>query len=398
MTRYLAVLVMLGLAARPTFAGPDKSSLALEILKKANAAAEGLTAISYEAEFYPEGDFVNQISTLSGRVLAKRNPNGREHLIFIEGSTAEPGSNQPAPFKLASDGESAYSLDYEAKVFISGKLGQTMRIAHPLFQAKFLHASPFSEEIESNTAEFQGVQEVGGVACNVVSVKLKGPQAQSSRLFFGKDDYLLRRLEASLRVRILPGEPASAGRLIFTVTGLNPRPEIDDSLFHLECPKGFQDRPLNTPQPLGSFGLLPIGSNAPDWELETPDGRTVTLKSLRGKVVLLDFWATWCGPCKMAMPGLQRLHKRFKGKPVAIYGVNCRESRRNADPMAYIKRAGFTYPQLLHGDAVAIAYRVGGIPCFYIIGADGKILDAVGGFNPRMEELAARIIEGALKP
>ncbi len=68
--------------------------------------------------------------------------------------------------------------------------------------------------------------------------------------------------------------------------------------------------------------------------MKDPAGKSVSLKSLRGKIVLLDFWATWCGPCRMAMPGLQKLHDRYKDKPVAIYGVNCRERRPDANPMA----------------------------------------------------------------
>jgi thiol-disulfide isomerase/thioredoxin len=124
--------------------------------------------------------------------------------------------------------------------------------------------------------------------------------------------------------------------------------------------------------------LLPVGAEAPDWTLSTPDGTAVTLKSLRGKVVVLDFWAVWCGPCKKAMPGIQKLHEKFKDKPVVVYGIDTWE-RGNNDPAAYMKKSGFTYGLLLKGDAIAPAYGIRGIPVFYVIGVDGKVVYAAAG-------------------
>ena len=399
MTRTFAVLVILGLLVRPTFADPDnKSSIALEILKKASAAAEGLTAISFEATVYGEGELADRFPTIAGNVVAARGTGGQGHRISIEGSALPPDAIQASPFSFVSDGENVYSLDGQMKTFTSGRPNKTgIRVSNRLLPPRYLEVEPFKDVIESRTAQYEGQKTVEGVACSVIGVTFKGSWNQVSRLYLGKDDFLLRRMERAVSIPTGPGRPPKTGTIVFAATSLNTKPKLDNVSFKLECPEGFEKKEFASPQQPGQSGLLPVGSDAPNWELKTPDGRTVTLKGLRGKVVVLDFWATWCGPCKMAMPGLQKLHDRFKGKPVAIYGVNCRERRRNADPMAYIKTKGFTYPQLLNGDAVANAYRVGGIPCFYIIGPDGKILDAHAGFNPRMDELAGRIIEGAAK-
>ncbi|MBN2562939.1 MAG: TlpA family protein disulfide reductase [Phycisphaerae bacterium] len=394
----VAAFMVSTLLLAPASATPPPSSEAIEILQKANAAAGQLKAIAYKAKSYAEGGAADKYPRWVGTVVAKRGPTDEEHKVAIEGTVTDP-SGEAAWFSVATDGTNGYAIDGRARVFLTGDVKKSdIPLSNPLFPPRYLHDSPFSDEIKNDKAEYLGMEEVAGVACKVVGVKDMGPGIQSVKLFFAKEDYLLRRVEATIQLPTFPGRPAPTGNIIFSVSSLDPNPDIaDDSpRFRLECPAGFVKRQLALPDHAGHPALLPIGSQAPDFELKTPKGKTVTLKSLRGKVVLLDFWATWCNPCKMAMPMLQKLHERFQGKPVAVYGVNCME-RSRTDPMTYIKQNGYTYGQLLHGDAVASAYKVMGIPCFYVIGPDGKILDAQAGFNPQMEVRAAEIIKQAMK-
>jgi len=395
------VLLTVGLcsAAALVFAFPSNPPDAAELLNKANAAAAKLMAISYEAKFYGQGSLADRVPMMSGKVIAKRGPTDGEHHFYVDGMGSIPGSDQKLPFKVAIDGKYAYSLDEKSKLFKKVSLAEVeTEVGNPLFQPKYLHKTPFGKEIEAGSAEFRGVQDVDGVACNVVCVKSADPRSPDVTLFLGKKDNLLRRMEMTVQPRASMGKLPPAGQIIFSTSELNTHPNIDEKLFHLECPEGFRDEPWKAPpQSRGQNNLLPVGGEAPDWELKNSEGKTVTLKSLRGKVVVLEFWATWCGPCRMAMPGLQKLHERFADKPVAIFGVNCLERSRLADPVAFIKQQGYTYGQLLDGTMVSRAYHVDGIPCSYIIGPDGKILDARAGFNPMMEQLTATIIEKALK-
>jgi peroxiredoxin len=117
--------------------------------------------------------------------------------------------------------------------------------------------------------------------------------------------------------------------------------------------------------------LLEIGATAPDWELSDADGRLQTLAQYRGKIVVLDFWATWCGPCTEVMPQMQKLHDKYKDRGVAVFGVSSWEKN---DPRILMKRKHYTYGLLLRGENIADRYGVDTLPAVYIIGVDGRVV------------------------
>ncbi len=139
-------------------------------------------------------------------------------------------------------------------------------------------------------------------------------------------------------------------------------------------------------------GLLEPGTAAPAWTLRDAAGATHSLEAQRGRLVLLDFWATWCGPCRAAMPSMERLHRKHGGR-LRVFGVNFAE---NGDAAGYMRAQGFTYTLLTRGDAVATEYGVSGIPCFYLIDGQGKVLWAAAGFSSRNERELEEKIDAAL--
>lgn len=152
-------------------------------------------------------------------------------------------------------------------------------------------------------------------------------------------------------------------------------------------------------EPRKSAGKKPArprkGETAPNWTLKNPDGKEVTLEGLRGKVVVLDFWATWCGPCKRAMPEINRLHEEYKDKEVVVYGVQVFEDDKQK-AIDYMKDQNFTYGLLFGNDKLAEAYGITGIPSFFVIGPDGKVLYEATGFSPKNEEeLKKAVAEGS---
>jgi cytochrome c biogenesis protein CcmG/thiol:disulfide interchange protein DsbE len=210
--------------------------------------------------------------------------------------------------------------------------------------------------------------------------KQKIPMAEITA--FARADGLPRRVSMGVP---LPGEEQAGGMPpgpVVTVFALKPNPKLEDASFAFTHPEGYAKVEPKMPEfpgiemdegPAEKLSFKP-GDAAPDFRLAGLDGKDVTLASLEGKVVLLDFWATWCGPCKAAMPMMQKLHDHYAaaGKPVVILGVNTWERKADA-AKDYMASKKFTYGCLLAGDELAAAYGIRGIPTLVVIGKDGRI-------------------------
>jgi peroxiredoxin len=127
------------------------------------------------------------------------------------------------------------------------------------------------------------------------------------------------------------------------------------------------------------------GQAAPDFTLETLEGKTVHLSDFKGKGVLLNFWATWCQPCKIEMPWFAELQKQYGPQGLQIVGV----AMDDASPKEigeFAHDLGVNYPILVGKEEVGTAY--GGVqflPATFYIGRDGKIVDKVFGLKGRGE-------------
>ncbi len=136
------------------------------------------------------------------------------------------------------------------------------------------------------------------------------------------------------------------------------------------------------------------GTRPPEFDGATIDGRRLSLVSLRGKVILLNFWATWCEECRPEMPMFERLHREFAAQGFSVVGINAREGTEAIREYAKELRLTFS-PVLDPKGEINAAYGVIGLPATFLVGRDGRaVARAVG---PRdWESAPARAIIRAL--
>ncbi len=130
------------------------------------------------------------------------------------------------------------------------------------------------------------------------------------------------------------------------------------------------------------------GKAAPDFELKTIDGKTVRLSDYRGKAVLLNFWATWCPPCKIEMPWFVDLQKQYGEQGLQVIGVSVDDdAEKNADKIAeFAKQMNLNYVVVLGNEKVSDQYGgVEGLPTTFYIDRNGKIVGYVQGLVSHSE-------------
>jgi len=149
--------------------------------------------------------------------------------------------------------------------------------------------------------------------------------------------------------------------------------------------------------PLSSSPSPREGFLAPDFTLDTLDGKKVTLSELRGKIVLINLWATWCPPCRAEMPALENAYEQYKDSGVVILGLNVTNQDSEKDIPLFVDEFGLTFPILLDRDgSVSALYQLRGLPTTYFVNREGIIRTVVVG-GPMNETFIRSKIEALLQ-
>ena len=136
----------------------------------------------------------------------------------------------------------------------------------------------------------------------------------------------------------------------------------------------------------------PSGTKPPEFKGTTAGSRTVSLDSLRGKVVLLNFWASWCVECRPEMPMFEQLHREFAAQGLGVVGINAREGTEAI--RGYAKELRLTFPLVLDlKGEINAAYGVIGLPTTFLVGRDGRAVARTVGPRPWASAPAKAIIQ-----
>jgi peroxiredoxin len=136
------------------------------------------------------------------------------------------------------------------------------------------------------------------------------------------------------------------------------------------------------------------GSQAPNFTLEDLSGKPVSLASFRGKPLVVDFWATWCEPCKVEIPWFEKLHDQYAGQGLEILGVSTDDLDRNdparlftekRDISDFVAKMRMNYPVLLGADSVEDRWQIDATPTTFFIDRTGRIVASAIGLTPRDE-------------
>ncbi|HEX7957157.1 MAG TPA: TlpA disulfide reductase family protein, partial [Pyrinomonadaceae bacterium] len=352
------------------------------ILAEAGRAARRLPGVTYEAAYAGVGAFATRSAQSSGRVRLARLGAGNPLTarLAVEGVFYPAGKGEPETIRVAFGGRTVYRLRAAEKklvrktldpnvprerdfAFVTSLLGAG---PNQLILFELTMAEPFERQAAGDVLEYEGRAPVEGVLCHVVYAEYdRRPdgRVRRERWFVGVKDFLPRRVEW-----VSADDKGRFGAYVLTLKALRAGAPRGAAAFDVALPNGYRVEdyaPREPPQ------LLAVGERAPEWKLADPSGKVHASTDYRGKLIVLDFWATWCAPCVRAMPALQALQARYAGRGVVVFGVNSWEEGNAA---AYFAEKGYTYTLLLRGETAAAAYRVSTLPTVYVIGYDGEVV------------------------
>jgi len=322
-----------------------------------------------------------QSVTLTGQVLSPKQ-GGLINLFLLEGNEQKEVASFP------TDAEGNFSYDYAIEkpdFYLISVYGQ---------QQKMVILNGEDLQITADGADPNGVFEVEGSETNTL---LHQYQAMEQEITQTSNGYRQRFFEEGADQKaiekeynaFIEGVVAKFKDFIVKADGslvaLLPLAQLDmDAEYafieeHLEKLKA-QHPNNSTVQSLydrvGAVKKTAIGQQAPEISLQNPEGETVSLSSLQGKYVLIDFWASWCGPCRKENPNVVRMYKKYKDKDFEIFGVSL-----DRDKNAWVKAIEDDQLDWMHvsdlkfwESAVVPKYNITGIPMTVLLDKDGKII------------------------
>lgn len=348
---------------------------------KAYSAECWTTLVHPPSEKRPQGLTVYEMSTLTALKPNRMRYDGWQMVKQDDGSLKK--QTEDANLIFTNDGKKGFKQFgsvYKPDKFIEADAMHTILEPWNGFYATTLShhfmLSYYEDQLKSLTLlRLEGKEIVEGVECDVVAYKYSAEyggdrQDYDGKLYIGPDK-LVRRKRESIQFGKRTGYTRDA--VLRNIRTNFPAPPA--ITFAYTPPKGVtlaEETPSQEPP------VLANGTAAPDFTVLDPSGKSVKLSDFRGKVVVLDFWATWCGPCMSALPGTNKVAKAYKDKGVVVLAVNVWDEPGNFKEWVpkhteYDSILFLLDPNGQKEDIAKTSYKVTGIPTQYVIDARGII-------------------------
>jgi peroxiredoxin/outer membrane lipoprotein-sorting protein len=253
-----------------------------------------------------------------------------------------------------SDGKTVWEYFPESNQYIAYSLGNLRNTIADRYR---------SIAQTRGSAAIAGSEHFGDVDCTLV--KIERPDSTRTLWIDPKTNFILK--DDATTTFTTPTD-SIISQSVTTFSPVRLLPSADEQLFSFD-PQKVQAKPREQLRQQASTNS--VGKAAPSFTLLDVVNKPLNLSDLKGKVVLLDFWATWCVPCRAALPNLELLHRDFKEKGLLVLGVDTEEPK---DQTAFMERFGYTFRSLVDAnERVKNLYAVGGIPATVLIDKDGNI-------------------------
>lgn len=371
-TLFLSFLLVV-LVNMPKYTHAQNTLLQEVVNKAATKIADGKT-YSYSFKSYAKGKLAQVFPVTTGQVsvvLKKADYSGAMHKARIKAQDPRGATNV-----VINQGIVYSILAHKQKVYRAPRY----RTASDLFNEQVL-LPVYSLKDLKNAPKKQGKLlpegSFRGNPCQIVNVMSEGKLSLS--FWLGKQDHLIHKIEATT--------PAYAGStLVMEFGNVSTGTKVDEAFYTFELPKGYVIEEYSGKYPA-------IGSVATNWTVTNYNGKPVKLADLKGKVVLIDFWATWCRPCLQAMPHLQKLADKYKAQGLAVIGLTAMEK---GNPKAMAKKLNIDYT-IADGATVAKQYKITGLPFALVIGRNGKVVDFFNGYlGSETDAMMEKVVKKAL--
>ena len=214
------------------------------------------------------------------------------------------------------------------------------------------------------------------------------------------ESHLLRRamIDQTEFLRHIGQPDVKAATITVDYTSTKPNADVANDQFAWVPPPGARELTAAMAKDDGDGAAMAlVGKPAPDFKLKDLNKADVTMSEQKGSVVIVDFWATWCGPCVQSLPHLNQLYQDKKAAGLKVFAVSVDEDKEKVPPFVADKKLTFTV--LLDNDEQKVAekYGVQGIPQTVIIGKDGLVKKVFVGFGPGTEDEMRKVVEKAMK-